>query len=391
MIHHPFLIIIFLLSVEAVILYFSGHRRFKRYFSFLPAVFWIYFLPMLASSVGVIDSRNQVYPLIISNLLPASLLLLLLGVDIQAILKLGKKALMMFFAGSLGIILGAPAVFFLFKKLVGNNFWSGFGALSASWTGGSANMVAVKEALGVPDSVFLPMVVVDTIVPYVWMGFLVAASGLQAAFDKWNNSDRKILIELNNKTAGIESQEKNIFSLSRIVIILGLTVAGSFFCQFLARRLPEIKDVISTYAWTIILVSCLGIWLSLTPLRRLERYGTTKIGYFLLYFVLTSIGARASLTNIGSTFILIVAGFLLVIFHAGILLLTARLIKAPMFLVAVASQANIGGVASAPVVAEIYQPGLASVGLLLAILGNIVGTYFGIIAGQLCRFLASGY
>ena len=149
-----------------------------------------------------------------------------------------------------------------------------------------------------------------------------------------------------------------------------------------------IKNVISTYTWAIIIVSIVGIAASLSPLKKLEKFGSEKIGYYVLYFVLTSIGARSNISHINATFILIGAGFLIVFVHAIILIITARLLKAPMFLVAVASQANIGGVASAPIVAAIYEPGLASVGLVLAILGNIIGTYLGIITGQLCRILS---
>ena len=158
---------------------------------------------------------------------------------------------------------------------------------------------------------------------------------------------------------------------------------SKYFSQFM----PVIKNVISGYAWTIILASILGLFLSTTKARNIERFGSNRIGYFLLYFVLTTIGAKASLMNIGSTFVLIMAGFVLVFIHALFIFLASRVMKAPMFLAAVASQANIGGVASAPVVAEIYQPGLASIGLLLAILGNIVGTYAGILTGQLCYWL----
>jgi len=249
-------------------------------------------------------------------------------------------------------------------------------------------MIAVKEALGTPDSIFTPMVIVDTIVPYVWMGTLVAFAGAQKLYDRWNRSDRKVLDELNKRISSISGQKTQTIQLSTTTSILGLAILGSVISSLLAKLLPEIKDVISTYAWTIIIVSFLGMSLSLTPVRRLEQHGSTRFGYFLLYFVLTAIGAKANLSNIGSTLLLISAGFVLVFFHASVILITARLIKAPMFLAAVASQANIGGVASAPIVAEIYQPGLASVGLLLAILGNIVGTYFGILAGQLCRLVA---
>ena len=391
MIHNPLAIILVLLSIEISVLYISSQDRFKKYFQFLPSLFWIYFLPMIVSTLGLIDSKSPVYQMISSYLLPTSLFLLLICVDVKAIFKLGKPALIMFFAGSLGVVLGAPLIFFLFKNLLGpqgGQMWSGFGALSGSWTGGSANMIAVKEAFSTPDAVFLPMVIVDTIVPYVWMGILVALVGIQPKYDRWNRSQRGILNELSLKVERNSSPEFSNIKFGMTIFILALAILITIASQSLARFLPVVKDVISVYAWTIILVSTLGVLLSLTPIRKLESCGSTKIGYFILYFVLTSIGAKANLSHIGSTLILIAAGCLLVLFHACFLVLTARWIKAPMFLVAVASQANIGGVASAPMVAEIYQPGLASVGLLLAILGNIVGTYFGIIAGQLCRWVS---
>lgn len=388
MIHSQFLLILILLSIEALVLYFSEHKRFKFFFKFIPAVFWIYFLPMLAATFGLIDSKSRIYQGISTNLLPASLFLLLLSSDIKSIIKLGKPALIMMFAGSLGIMLGAPLVFFLFRDWVGAQFWSGFGALSASWTGGSANMIAVKEAIGTPDSVFLPMVIVDTIVPYAWMGILIAFAGLQPLFDRWCKSDRRVLDKLTCKASAVSSNKNQKLRINTTILILAAAVLGTIFSRFLAGLLPQIKDIISAYAWTIIIVSVLGVLFSFTPARKMEGFGASRIGYFILYFVLTSIGAKASIADIGSTVILILAGFLLVFFHAMTLFLTARIIRAPMFLAAVASQANIGGVASAPIVATIYQPGLASVGLLLAILGNILGTYLGIITGQLCLFMS---
>ncbi len=388
MIYNQFAIIGVLLLIEIFVLYISGQKRFKKYFKFIPAVFWIYFLPMLAANMGFIDSKSRIYHTISTNLLPVSLLLLLLSLDVSSIIKLGRPALIMMLAGSLGIVLGVPAVFFLFKRWIGAHFGLGFGALSASWVGGSANMIAVKEAVGVPDSIFAPMVIVDTIVPYTWMGILVGMVGFQSLYDRWNKSDRRILDELSQKATSIALNKNQRFRLNSLFLIFVIAISGVIFSQFTARLLPEIKDIISTYAWTIIIVSALGILLSFTPVRKLEDAGASRIGYFVLYFVLTSIGAKANFVNIGSTLILIAAGFLIVFFHASILLFTARVIRAPMFLVVTASQANIGGVASAPIVAMIYQPGLASVGLLLAILGNILGTYLGILTSQLCLFVS---
>ncbi len=389
MIRSPWATIAVLLSIELFVLWFSSLPRFKKWFEFVPALFWIYFLPMLASTFGLLDPKSSVYGPITNWILPASLFLLLVSVDVRAIMRLGKPALIMFFAGSAAFVLGAPVVFFILKGWIGSQFWSGFGALCGSWTGGSANMIAVKEALSVPDSVFLPMVVVDTIVPYAWMAILVVFVGSQPMFDRWNQSDRRILDQLSRKSKQPGNTKINLpaFNVRMTILIVFIAFAASFLTQYISKFLPVIKDVVSPFAWTVILVSLLAIACSLTPAKNLERHGSMKIGYWMLYFVLTSIGAKASLTDIGSTFILIIAGFMMVIIHAAVMIGVARLIRAPLFLVAAASQANIGGVASASIVAELYQPGLASVGLLLAILGNIVGTYLGILCGQLCRML----
>jgi len=388
MITNAFAIVLFLLAIETLVLSVASHPKFKKYFKFIPAVFWIYFLPMLSSNLGLISSQSRIYQNISFYLLPCALVLLLLSSDIKAILKLEKQALLMMFAGSLGIMLATPLVFYLVKQWVDGQMWSGFGALSASWTGGSANMIAAKEALQSPDAVFTPMVIVDTIVPYAWMGILVAAVTLQPAYDKWNRSNREAIDNLNRLHRSVSNVREKHFSLQKIFLILAIAVLSGIFSVYLAGRLPVVKNIISNYTWAIIIVSFLGIALSLTPLKKLENYGAEKIGSFLLYFVLTSIGARSNISHLNVTFILIAAGFLIVGLHALVLLIASRIFKAPMFLVATASQANIGGVASAPIIAAIYEPGLASVGLLLAVLGNILGTYLGVITGQLCRLLA---
>jgi len=225
MFKNPFLIFFILLSIEIAVLSAAAHPRTKRYFRFLPAVFWIYFLPMLISSAGWIDSKSPLYGLVTTYGLPASLFLLLLGVDLPAIARLGRTAVLMFLAGSLGIMLGTALSFLIFRPFVGDMFWMGFGALSASWTGGSANMVAVKEALGTPDDVFLPMVVVDTIVPYVWMGLLVTMSTRQAVFDRWLRADRGVIDHIRRRMAGVGPAQAVTLNARNIILLLGLAFA----------------------------------------------------------------------------------------------------------------------------------------------------------------------
>lgn len=374
--------------IECGVLYISSRPSMKKYFKFIPPVFWIYFLPMLASTFGVLDPKSPVFPMIASSLLPASLILLLLSSDVKAIARLERPALIMMFAGSLGIMMATPLVFFLVKRWVGSSMWSGFGALSGSWIGGSANMIAVKEALGTPDDVFAPMVIVDTIVPYVWMGILIAGAALAPLYDRWNSSKKEVLDLLNKRMREAGGDKTTRPDPKYILPMILIAAGGALVSSWLSGYLPAPKQFITPYAWSIILASLLGIALSFTPARRLESHGASKTGYVILYFVLTSIGARAGFSDIGPIPLLVTSGFAIVLIHALVLFAAGRIIRAPMFLLAAASQANVGGVASAPVVAAIYEPRLASVGLLLAILGNITGTYMGFITGQICRWIS---
>ncbi|MFA6383932.1 MAG: DUF819 family protein [Candidatus Omnitrophota bacterium] len=391
MIRHPLAVVAALACIEAGVLWVSTRPRLKKYFSFLPPVFWIYFLPMLCATFGLLDPASSVYKHIADYVLPASLVLLLLSSDIKAIARLGPASLIMMLAGSFGVMLGTSTVLFFFGRHFGPQSWSGFGSLSASWIGGSANMIAVKESLSTPDAVFAPMVIVDTVVPYTWMAFLIAFAGAQAVFDKWNRADNRLLDDLASRVKGRDCQSGSSGkSPAAFMLIAAVALLGMFFSREISGLIPEIPNVLSRYAWMIICVSCIGIALSFTPCRKLGNKGATDIGYYLLYFVLTSIGAKSSIDSPGAALALIGAGFLIVAIHAVVLLIAARFIRAPLFLVATASQANIGGVASAPVVAAMYQPGLASVGLLLAVFGNIMGTYLGIITGRIGYFILGG-
>ncbi len=391
MIQNIYILVLVLLSIEIIVLSLASNPRTKFLFKIIPSMFWIYFLPMVLSTCGLIDAKSPVYAGITRIFLPPALFLLLLKVDLKAILRLGPRALAMFLAGSFGIVLGVVLVFALFKPLIGASFWSGFGALSASWTGGSANMIAVKEALNTPDAVFMPMVIVDTVVPYTWLAILMALAGRQRDFDLWNRSDRRILDDLNHAlaaTAAKRGARKQSLSGMHLVSILVLAFLIGYVCRQVSVYLPTGKDIMSPYAWTVILASAMAIFCSMTPIGRMPQNETHTWGKWILYFVLTSIGARASLHHAAQVGALIAAGFLILAVHILILTGFARWLRAPMFLAATASMANIAGLVSAPMVAEIYQPGFASVGLLLAILGHSLGAYIGIFTGQICRWLA---
>jgi uncharacterized membrane protein len=373
-------------------------------------MFWIYFLPMLANTLGLIPPERNAADLVITPTydaiahycLPACLVLLLVNVDLRRIWRLGPVALAVMLAGSLGIVVGGPIIQLLFGRWLPPDIWRGLGALSASWVGGSANLVAVAASEGVktPSDMLGMMIVVDSIVPYAWMGLLIIVSARQAGFDRWNRSKMGILDDLRRR-AGEGSAITHPITLRHVVLMFSVAAAATWTACLLSdwlapnlkawaqAHLPHwlegVKFILSPGTLTIILATTMGLVLSFTPVRRLERFGASTVGYGLLYFVLAAIGARTSLARLGGAPVMVLAGVVWVLIHAAFTLAAGRILRVPMALLATASQANIGGTASAPVVAGVYQPGLAPVGLLLAVLGNIIGTYTGIACAYLCE------
>jgi uncharacterized membrane protein len=408
MIRDPMGIIAVLLVIEGVVLYVAELPRLATLFRYVPFMFWIYFLPMLANTLGLIPPERgaadrlitPVYGTITRYCLPACLVLLLVNVDLRRIWRLGPVALAAMLAGSVGIVVGGPIIQLLFGRWLPPDIWTGLGALSASWVGGSANLVAVSHSLKTPPDILGMMIVVDSIVPYAWMGLLILLSARQGGFDRWNRSRVDILDDLRRR-AGEGTAITHPITLRHVVLMFSVaaaaTCAAGWMSDWLAAWLTQraaagrlgwlagIELILNTGTLAIILATTMGLVLSFTPVRRLERFGASTVGYGLLYFVLASIGAKTSLARLGGAPVMVLAGVVWVLIHAAFLLAAGRLLRAPMALLATASQANIGGTASAPVVAGVYQPGLAPVGLLLAVLGNIIGTYTGIACAAMCR------
>jgi len=387
MTRNPLYIICVLVCIEAVILRIDASPIGKKMFRFLPSMFWIYFIPMLANTVGILPDESSVYGTITRWVLPGSLVVLLLSADIRGILKLGPTALGVMAASVGGIMIGAPVVMLIYRHWLPADAWQAMGALSGSWIGGSANMVAVKEGIGTPDDMFKLLIITDTIIPYAWMGLLIALSAHQEKFDRWNKSNTKLLDDLvihakNNSNCNVVRH-----TLAGTTAIAVIALVGAGLAVWASRVLPSVKNVVNPVAWSVIIATIIGISLSFSPARRLESRGSNRIGFFLLYLVLASIGAKTNLSFMGNLPIFLIAGATWMLIHAACLLLATRISRAPMALAAAASQSSIGGPASGPVIAGIYHPDLAPVGLLLAVLGNISGTFLGLTTAQVCHWL----
>jgi len=385
---HPMYCVAVLLLIEGVVLSLAQRPIGKKLFKYLPSMFWIYFLPMLVTTAGLLPSASPVYVWIGRWILPAALVLLLLSADVRGILRLGPMALRVMAAATSGIMIGAIAASMLFRPWLPEEAWKAIGALSASWIGGSANMIAVGKAVEIPESLMGVITIVDTLFSYTWMGMLIAVSVLQERFDRRNRSRTELIQELTQRAGKGNLSGKSGLTADSLVWMALIAVAGAGVAVWLSGKVPPIKNVLNSAAYAVILATVMGVVLSFTPARKLESRGSNTVGFALLYLVLASIGAKTHLGLVKSVPVFLVVGATMLIIHGICLFIAARLFRAPMALLATASQANVGGPASAPVVAGIYHPELAPVGLLLAVGGNILGTFLGIAVSQVCRWMS---
>ncbi|MDP2578179.1 MAG: DUF819 family protein [Candidatus Palauibacterales bacterium] len=386
MITDPTALFIYLAVVLGLIFWASGQPRLAPFFKYTPAVMYAYFVPTFSTTLGITPMSSPTYDWMTRYLLPFSFMLLMVTVDVRAILRLGRMALIMMLTGTAGIIIGAPIALLLVGRWLPGDAWMGLAALSGSWIGGTANMVAIAESVGTPSALLGPIIVVDTVVGYGWMGVLLFLSAWQGRYDARVGADTAFIVDANRRL-DLQESVKRPAELRDIVMILAVGFGGAYLCILAGEHLPTLGDptIISHTTWAVVLVTTLGLTLSFTRLSRLEQVGASRIGYLALYLLLTAIGAQANLREVLAVPLYLGVGVIWISIHIGLLLLVGRLVRAPLFFVALGSMANVGGAVSAPVVASVYHPALAPVGLLMGVSGYIIGIYGGI----LCAWLLS--
>jgi uncharacterized membrane protein len=389
LIQEPMAVFGYLAAVFAGIFWISELPALQKVFRITPAVIYCYFVPTLSTTVGIIPMASPVYEWMTRYLLPVALLLLMITVDLKSILKLGRTALIMVTAGAIGIMMGAQIAYVAFARWLPPDGWKGLAALTGSWIGGTANMVAIAESVGTPDAIMGPIIVVDTVVGYGWMGVLLFLSAWQVLFDRRLQADTTALAETNKFLAELDTHRQPT-QLRDIAIILGLGFAGAVLAVQLGAALPALGDptIISHTTWAVLIVVTGGLLLSFTPVRNLEEVGASKVGYAALYLLLTAIGAQGNLMEVLSAPAFFFAGVLVITIHVAVMLVVARVIRAPFFFVATGSVANIGGAGTAPIVASVYHPAMAPVGLLMAVAGYILGIYGALGAAWMLGVLA---
>ena len=377
----------------------------KRFYTFFPVLLVCYFLPSLLNYSGLIDSSNsQLYFVASRYLLPCSLVLLTLSIDLKEISKLGSKALIMFFSGTIGILLGGPIsilfVKYFFPTIVDidlTDLADGMTTIAGSWIGGGANQAAMMEVFQVDSKIFSKMVAVDIICANIWLAILlIGVNRNKYIDDNILNADSSSIVEIKERIEAYNLSISKIPDLKDVIYIcsIGFGVTGfahffgNIFSSYIADNYPSLSSLslTSSFFWLVIISTSIGVILSFTRVRELEGSGASRVGSLFIYILVLTIGLKMDINSIFNDPGLFLIGFIWLGFHVIILLITAKLIRAPFFFVAVGSQANVGGAASAPVVASAFHPSLAAVGVLLAVFGYAVGTY----AAWLCGIIMKG-
>lgn len=386
MITTSFIYVTALLVIAAMLKVLENTTRW-RLFEYLPAIVSLYFVVMLCSTFGVWEKTeeiNNAYKMLRNNLLPAMIFLMLLDADLRQIKQLGGRMLLAFFIAAVSIGIAFVVAFALFQSYLQPEAWKTLAALSGSWMGGTGNMVAVQLALDVPDASMGYTLLIDSIDYAMWVMFLLALVPHAKRFNRWVKADSQILEKIG---ANIELEdEQRPVNVGGLLILLASALLMSALAQSAALNLPT-SSYFTPTAWTVLIVTLAGVIGALTPLGKIA--GASQLSMLMLYLIIALIASRANFAELTQAPIYIILGLVILAIHALIMVLMAKWLKLDLFTCGVASLANIGGVASAPILAASYSKALIPVGVLMAMLGYIIGTGGGLLVGKILSFIAS--
>jgi uncharacterized membrane protein len=398
----------------------SQYPAFKKFYTYIPALLLCYLLPAVFTSMGFIaphwettladgttvEHSSKLYGVAKDYLLPAALVLMTLSIDFKGIVNLGPKSITMFLTGTVGIVLGGPVAILIVsifspETVGGQGFdavWRGLATLAGSWIGGGANQAAMLEIYQYNQSKYGAMVLVDIVVANIWMAFLLYGAARSASIDKWLKADTSTIDNLRERVEAFAAKVAKMPTLRDFMVILGIAFVAVGLSHAVADGVRwwiagnaqgwSDSTLNSGFFWVVVVSTTLGLIMSFTPLRNLEGAGASKIGSVFIYILVATIGMKMDLGSVMEQPGLMVVGLIWMAFHVLLLVVVAKIIRAPFFFLAVGSKANVGGAASAPVVAAAFHPGLAPVGVLLAVLGYALGTYGALISAMLMEGVA---
>ncbi len=397
-----------ILAIVLGLIFYTSHKQtkfWKRFYMVVPALLLCYLVPALLVSMGLVSTDyTGLYTMAKNYLLPAALILMTIGIDFKGILNLGPKALIMFFAATFGIVIGGPLSIWIYSMIdpsvvggVGADAtWRGMATLAGSWIGGGANQTAMLEMYQYKQELYGKMITVDIVVAQLWMIFLLWSATRAEKFDNWLKADTSAIDDLKKRMKDYEETNSKKPTLTDYMLKIGLTFglvgfahwAGQLMAPWFKDRLGGESPFASSFFWLVVISTAGGLIYAATKARKLEGAGASRVGSVFIYILVATIGMKMDLGKALEEPQLILVGIIWMSIHVGILFLVAKLIRAPYFFLAVGSKANVGGAASAPVVAAAFHPSLASVGALLAVLGYGIGSIAAMACAELMRYVA---
>ncbi len=383
LVNDPIGIMAIIMLVPTIFITIERRTQWKI-FEYLPAIVWIFIFPIVLSNVGVIPTESPVYDGFKSFAVPLFIIIMLLDVDLRSALKVAWRATGVMLFGAVGVIIGAALATLAVKSGLQPDSWKGLAALAGSWIGGTGNLAAVAEGLSTPPEMVGMAVIADSVIYIAWLPLLLACKRWAVGFNKFAKVTPEHTRQLEEALDSYERKENRVHFYD-LLTLAGVGFVVIFFAQWVSGMLPEIQPVLTQKTWMVLIVTTVGLILSLTPLRKVP--GTSASSLFLVYIYMSMIGAQADVAHLANGVAFLIAAALCIIMHGVFCVIGARIFHVDVHLTAVASAANIGGAASAPVVAAYHNRALVPVSILLALIGYAIGNYLGFLTGHICYLI----
>ncbi len=360
------------------------------FFNYAPPLLFIYATPVFLNNLDVIPSDSPVYSGLSAYVLPAFIVLMLIKVNVPATVRIMGKGVLVMLMGTAGVMVGAVVAYVIVHRWLSDDAWTGFGALAGSWIGGTGNMAAASEMLGTPPEQFGLAVLADNVVYLVWLPILLASKNIADRFNVWAKvpEDRlKAMDAAASAAVEVERRPEMRDYVYLITVAMGVTwlaTALSAHCfQYMMIHAPQLDVVLSQSTWKILLLTTIALLLSTTRVSTLPS--ATALATAMIYVFVAGMGARASIEGFGQAPAFLLGAFIWIFIHGAFCVLGAKLFRVDIHSVAIASAANIGAAASAPIVAAFHRPSLVPASILMALIGYALGNYLAPLTGHLAR------
>ena len=369
----------------AAFFFFLEKQTGWKVFRLFPPLLWIYAIPLVLTNTGVLPSKSPTYDVIRQFGLPVFIVLLLLGINVNAAFRIMGRGVLVMLLGTVGVVIGGPVAYFVVHRWLPPDAWKGFGALAGSWVGGTGNMAAVGEGLGTPGDIFGLAVLADNVVYVIWMPILLGSKAFAEKFNRWTGVDEGHMARMEAAIDEHISESEQKLAMRHLLYLgfIGFSVAA--FADWISPRIPEIEPILSTSTWEVLIVTTIGILLSLTPAREIPS--SHDVAMAIVYVFVARMGASSSLSGLADAPAFLLGALIWITIHGAFCLAGAWLFKVDVHSAAIASAANIGGAASAPVVAAYHRESLVPVSILMALIGYAIGNYAGFLTGWLCHIV----